>query len=173
MSTHVRSPKLPSSAACARCPEYHDSALGWGMWRGARAVLCRVCRRELDDEAHGRPTTRRVCAVCRRLAPCEAHHIGYQAHYPHLLITLCLNCHAIITTRQASQWRKGASGVYYLVQGCYDLIYLWWERSPLVDELRDMLTALGHAALALLSALLTNPYQTLAQASLLVRFDQN
>jgi hypothetical protein len=68
-----------------------------------------------------------------------------------------LNCHGIITHRQRDgwdpSWKTEAHPVRCTVQGVYDLVWLWWQRSDrrLWDQ---QLGELAHVAWLALLALL-------------------
>jgi hypothetical protein len=76
--------------------------------------------------------------------PAEGHHVATERQLPQFVVRLCLNCHAPLTYRQENvwdpTWRTEAHPVRCLVQGTFDLVCLWWERSPAVP----MLGALWH-----------------------------
>lgn len=102
----------------------------------------------------------RRCAICRRTAPSEAHHVASKRQHPTLTLTVCLNCHRLLSQRQYRwhpAWKSEAHPLRYLAQGVYDVLCLWRERSPLATEVfqncREVLTMLGRAALYALAAL--------------------
>jgi hypothetical protein len=135
---------LPEYAACEQCGEYYRAALRiiGGL------VICANCA----DTHH----PRRRCMICARVLPCQAHHVASKIRYPYFTTPLCLNCHRILNTRQY-RWRRDGSAerhpIRYLVRGVLDVIGLWYERSPVAEQCRDLLIMLGQAALYLIPCL--------------------
>jgi len=83
------------------------------------------------------------CSICgRKDAPSENHHVASQDQRPSFVVRICLNCHAIVTKRQVTQWdpswRTEQHPIRCIVQGMLDLLCLWWERNPAVAALSDM-----------------------------------
>ena len=136
-----RRPDLPEYAACEHCNEYRRVTL-----RVARGpVLCRNCA----DRKH----PQRRCAICHQVAPSELHHVASERQHPHLTLRVCLNCHALLSDRQArwpSAWRREPHVVRCIVQGVIDVLQLWMERSPVAEQCRAIIVMLAHAALCLL-----------------------
>jgi transcription elongation factor Elf1 len=141
---HRASQPLPEYASCVRCGEYVNSALK--VIRGQ--VLCRNCR----DRSH----QHRMCAICAQELPTEIHHVAMKRQIPSLTITICLNCHAILSLRQ-KQWDRSClterHPLRFLVQGVHDVTRVWLDRSPAVTQCRAFFTMLGHATLIALSYL--------------------
>jgi hypothetical protein len=113
--------------------------------------LCLNCR----DRRH--PHLR--CTICHQVAPGEQHHVASERQLPQFTIPVCLNCHALLSTRQyrwPREWKTEPHPVRCLVQGVHDVVCLWLERSPVMREpamaasCRALLAALGKAALYLL-----------------------
>jgi hypothetical protein len=140
-TSHTRD--VPEYAICEgdACGEYYTKALS----RVDGQVLCANCA----DTRHAR----RRCAICDRVAPSESHHVASKRQHPTLTLPVCLNCHRILSRRQYRwhpSWRTGAHPLRYLIQGVYDVMCLWLERSPVAEQCRELLTMLGRAALCVL-----------------------
>lgn len=139
-----RRPELPEYAACTRCGEYAASAL---RVMDGQAV-CHNCA----DATH----RHRHCAICWRMAPSEQHHVASKRQHPTLTLPVCLNCHAILSQRQYNwppAWRSEAHKLRCVIQGVYDVLCLWLERSPVAENCRDLFVMLEQAALIVLSYL--------------------
>jgi hypothetical protein len=131
--------------ACARCDEASPHALR------ASGDLCRNCA----DTTHPRIPH---CPICWRAdVPAEGHHVAGERQREGFVVRLCLNCHALLTYRQVTAWDPSwlheSHPVRCLAQGTYDLTCLWWERSPAVAMLRELLDLLVRAAVELLACL--------------------
>jgi hypothetical protein len=104
---------------CIRCDEYDDAAL-----RVINSTpLCRNCR--------STRATKRICSICRKRAPFERHHVASKRQVPTLTVPICLNCHAILSYRQAGwdpRWKTQSRPVWFLLEGLSDVLELWLER---------------------------------------------
>jgi hypothetical protein len=72
------------------------------------------------------------------------------------VIAVCRTCHRDLSDRQyrwAVNWHDERHPIYCIVQGVADCLAVWYERSPFVEPMRELLTMLFHAALALLACL--------------------
>ena len=162
--SRVAEAPVPPYTACARCDEYAQKTLH--SWRGQ--ILCENCRelarmaRRSSTGASRRPQRHpiRPCAICCRVAPSELHHVASERQHPILTLPVCLNCHRLLSQRQYRwhpAWKRETHSWRYLAQGVYDVLCLWWERSPVAEMVRercgDLLRMLGLAALYALAAL--------------------
>ncbi|MGO8948001.1 MAG: hypothetical protein ACLQUY_10130 [Ktedonobacterales bacterium] len=137
-------PELPEYTACSQCGEYARAALR----RVNSVVVCRNCA--------GRTHPQRHCAICWRIAPSEQHHVASKRQQVTLTLPVCLNCHAILSQRQyrwPHDWRTEAHQLRCVIQGVYDVLCLWLERSPVAECCRDLFLMLEQAALIVLSYL--------------------
>ena len=90
------------------------------------------------------------------MGPLENHHVASKRQCHWLTIPVCLDCHHDLSRRQyrwAVNWHKEKRPIYCITQGVADCMAVWYERSPLVDSMRALITMLFHAALALLACL--------------------
>jgi hypothetical protein len=96
------------------------------------------------------------CALCRNSGRLECHHVATELQCRSLTLYVCVPCHRQLSHRQKGWypgWRTEPHLVYCVVQGCCDVAAVWYERSPVVEAMCDLLAMLGHAALLLLTAL--------------------
>jgi hypothetical protein len=89
--------------------------------------------------------------------PAQWHHLAGERQHKQLRILICLNCHGIITVRQCTgwhpSWKTEPHPVRCIVQGVYDLLWLWWQRSG-VYWWRWQLAELAHVVRLAFLALL-------------------
>jgi hypothetical protein len=132
------------SVACAGCGD---------DWPGLKRVdgLCRTCRAQPDH--------RRIaaCPLCGRMnvAP-DLHHIAGRRQHPTFALDVCLTCHDILSARQRTRWdpswKTEAHPVRCIVQGVFDLVMLWWQRSGRRlwrQQVAELLRVVALAALAI------------------------
>jgi hypothetical protein len=96
------------------------------------------------------------CALCRSSGRVECHHVATKRHCSTLTLDVCIPCHQQLSHRQTRWypgWRVEARPVYCITQGCWDVLAVWYERSPVVDAVRDLLSMLFSAAILLLGLL--------------------
>ncbi len=149
---------------CAQCGEYARPQTMQIARFGK--LLCANCTADAAERLDGATTPSRnprhqraPCAVCRRIAPVEDHHIASRRQHPTLTIRVCLNCHSLLSLRQyqwldaGNDWRKESHPVRCILQGVYDVVSLWLERSPAADAARDLLAMLWGAFCALVGYL--------------------
>jgi hypothetical protein len=83
------------------------------------------------------------CPTCGAVkVPAQWHHLASERQQKkyvalkHVGILLCLNCHGILTERQCTgwdpSWRTEQHPVRCTVQGTYDVLWLWWQRSGML-----------------------------------------
>jgi hypothetical protein len=97
----------------------------------------------------------RRCAICRNSGPLECHHVATKRQCSSLTLYVCIPCHQQLSHRQTHWypgWRTEPHLIYCTTQGCWDVLAVWYERSPVVDAMRDLLAMLFSAATLLLGA---------------------
>jgi hypothetical protein len=97
------------------------------------------------------------CPICWQAnVPYERHHVASKRQNVRFTVRLCLNCHALITYRQIRNWdhtwQTEEHPVRCSVQGTYDLVCLWYERSPAVEMLGELFHLLVLAFYELMAA---------------------
>jgi hypothetical protein len=98
----------------------------------------------------------RRCALCRNSVPLERHHVATKRQCSSLTLCVCIPCHRQLSHRQTlwyRGWRVEPHPIYCITQGCWDVLGVWYERSPVVDAMRDLLAMLFSAAMLLLGLL--------------------
>jgi hypothetical protein len=99
--------------------------------------VCLNCADEGSTTPH--PRVARCLGCLRTNAPSEFHHLASARQHASFGLRLCLNCHAILTKRQVTDWppswKTEQHPLRCQAQGLLDLIWLWLRR--------------GHAAWAL------------------------
>ena len=112
-------------------------------WPAARYQESDLCRNHAVLEGVSKEP---YCEIIPHCPTCGRHEVPAQWHHPaterqqeryaalkHLGILICLNCHGILTERQCKAWdqgwRKEDHPVRCTLQGTYDVLWLWWERS--------------------------------------------
>jgi hypothetical protein len=96
------------------------------------------------------------CALCRTSGPLECHHVATKRQCSSLTLNVCIPCHQQLSHRQTRWypgWRVEAHLVYCITQGCWDVLAVWHERSPVVDAMRELLGMLCSAAMLLFGLL--------------------
>jgi hypothetical protein len=113
---------------CRECGEDWLEALheGSGLCRN-HAVLQGLSHEPYSKVIHH-------CPICGKAnIPAQWHHIAGERQQRSLRMLICLNCHAIITSRQCSgwdpSWKTESHPVRCIVQGTHDVVWLWWQRS--------------------------------------------
>jgi hypothetical protein len=130
---------------CERCGEY------WFEAKRRQGMVCQNC----GDTSHERV---RRCPICgRKDVPSHFHHIASERQHPTFGITICLNCHAIVTYRQMTKWhptwRTEPHPIRCIVQGMLDMLCLWWERNPAVAAVSDMWRVILRAGIEIVGCL--------------------
>jgi hypothetical protein len=95
----------------------------------------------------------RRCAICGGDGPFERHHVAGKRQCSWLILHVCIACHRPLTLRQKRWVYRDRHPVYCIVQGCFDVLAIWRERSPFFGPMRDLLTMLVQAAFAVLAFL--------------------
>ena len=98
----------------------------------------------------------RRCAICRTSRPLECHHVATKRQCQTLTLQVCIPCHRQLSHRQTlwyPSWRVEPHPISCITQGCWDVLAVWYERSPVVDAMRDLLAMLFSAAMLLLGLL--------------------
>ena len=93
------------------------------------------------------------CALCRNSGRLECHHVATKRQCRSLTLDVCLPCHQQLSHRQTRWyrgWRIEPHPIYCTTQGCCDVVAVWYERSPVVDAVHDLLAMLFSAAMLLL-----------------------
>jgi hypothetical protein len=94
------------------------------------------------------------CPVCFRAdVPSEFHHVASKRQHPTVGLQVCLNCHAILTKRQMTDWHPSWQDeqhpVRCLFQGMLDLFWLCLRRSHALWALGQFAKLCGQAGWAL------------------------
>lgn len=135
-------------------------------WPGALCKQGDLCRNHaalagISDEPYRDIISH--CPICGAVnVPAQWHHLAgerQQSRYAaltHVGILLCLNCHGILTLRQSTGWEPTWSTeqhpVRCTVQGIYDVLWLWWQRSGVLwwnHQVAELAHVVWLAALAL------------------------
>jgi hypothetical protein len=112
-------------------------------WPGAMHRESNLCRNHAVLSGVSKEPYREIIHHCRTCGavdvPAQWHHVASErqqdrhAAFKHLGILLCLNCHGILTDRQQRgwdpSWKTEDHPVRCTIQGTYDVLWLWWERS--------------------------------------------
>jgi hypothetical protein len=106
-------------------------------WPAALYKNSGLCRNHAVEQAISDEPYRKYIAHCptcgRSQVPAQSHHVAGVRQHRTLCILLCLNCHGIATARQCTDldppWKTEHHPVRCIVQGVYDLLWLWWQRS--------------------------------------------
>ena len=133
---------------CPQCGEH------WAEARSRDSALCQNCAGTNSSV----PLARFLFCLHSDM-PGQFHHIALERQHATLGVTLCLNCHSILTHWQETKWPVSSRTEPHMhvarciVQGMYDLVVLWVRRNPGSSSLRELAMVLVRAVWAFCGSL--------------------
>ncbi len=147
-------PTTVTKPPASRCPSCGED---WPGLVSKETGLCRNCAvlQGLSHEPHRGFLDH--CSLCGGThVPAQEHHLAGKRNTRFLVVRICLNCHSIATDRQCrewdSRWNTGTHPSPFIVQGLYDVWWIWWQRSGCRwwrQQLSELVHLVWMAALAL------------------------